>query len=216
MTTAPSLFFTVCQSSKYDVGFLLSSPDTAPNYRQRIKDFMKGIVKSLVVGENNTRFGMVTYSSRDQQTLVFPFDTYFNTSKVSQTIQNVDYHVDSTFTGAALNFTREKLFPTARKGFPHLLLVLADSGAVDNVTYQSELLRNTGVILYSVGIGSSYNMGQLNTMATDPDADHVLNATLGDLFGLINQLHEKICKGERLFVCLSLRKYQSCLLACYA
>ena len=216
MTTAPSLFFTVCQSSKYDVGFLLSSPDTAPNYRQRIKDFIQGIVKSLVVGENNTRFGMVTYSSRDQQTLVFPFDTYFNTSKVSETIQNVDYHVDSTFTGAALNFTREKLFPTARKGLPHLLLVLADSGAVDNVTYQSELLRNTGVILYSVGIGSSYNMGQLNTMATDPDADHVLNATLGDLFGLINQLHEKICKGKRLFVCLSLRKYQSCLLACYA
>lgn len=216
MTTAPSLFFTVCQSSKYDVGFLLSSPDTAPNYRQRIKDFMKGIVKSLVVGENNTHFGMVTYSSRDQQTLVFPFDTYFNTSKVTETIQNVDYHVDSTFTGAALNFTREKLFTTARKGLPHLLLVLADSGAVDNVTYQSELLRNTGVILYSVGIGSSYNMGQLNTMATDPDADHVLNATLSDLFGLINQLHEKICKGERLFVCLSLRKYQSCLLACYA
>ena len=61
-----------------------------------------------------------------------------------------------------------------------------------------------GVTVFSLGVGNAFDVNQLNTMATDPDREHVFTADFKQLgSSVIEKIKEKACKGE---LCLHFRR----------
>ena len=82
--------------------------------------------------------------------------------------------------------------------FKKVLVILTDghsnSGQVNGPALQ---LKNSGVVIFSVGIGNSLSMYELQVMASDPANQHVI--TLGNfsqLAWLAEQMPSQTCNGE--------------------
>lgn len=183
-----------------DVGFLVDS-STSINMAhrlnfQRIKDFIKGFVKTVKVGQNDTRIGVATYSSRNSLKVRFNFTTFFATDSLVDAIQNIPYTSGRTYTGDAISRIWTKLFSVARDGVPKILIILTDGESDDNVTIPSRRLRDEDrVHIISVGVGNIL-YDELADMASDPDNENIFNVTFFSLFSLVGSLLESVCKGE--------------------
>ncbi len=197
-----------CNHTKVDVGFLVDSSGSINvadrNNYQRIKDFIKGFIKSIVIGENDTRVGLATYSGLTQFRVRFNFTEFSTTNSLVNAIQMIPYDAGGTLTGDALNRTRTELFSMARDGLPKVLVVLTDGKSQDSVTVPSRHLRDIGVHIISVGVGDAV-YSELADMASEPDSENIYNVTFASLGNLIGSLLDSVCKGEQYFSMLILR-----------
>ena len=161
---------------------------------QIMKDFIKGMVKSFIIGENKTNVALATFSSLGYFRIRFDFTTYFNPAQLLHAIQNVPYDGGLTYTANALTNVRLQLFPRARSGVPHILIVLTDGRAHDHVTSPAKRLRDMGVHIISVGVGYT-DYQELGDMATDPDSENVFTASFDSVMNLTGSILEDVCKG---------------------
>ena len=149
---------------------------------------------AFTVATDKTHVGLVLFSSNAQ--LVFDFNKYFDLVSIDSAIDSISYPNGGTYTGKALTFTQSSLFASsARPGKPHLLIVLTDGASTDPVTQPAKALRDSGVTIYSLGIGKNFNSNQLNDMASDPDSDHVFTADFTQLDSVVQQIKNQACKG---------------------
>lgn len=167
------------------------------NY-QRIKDFIKGFVKSAVIGQNETRIGLATFSSRDLFKVQFNFSEYSTTEALVNAVQNISYDAGSTFTGGALSRIRTDLFKMAREGIPKVLVILTDGKSQDSITDPLKRLRDEGVHIISVGVGDAV-YSELADMASEPDRENIFNVTFESLNNIFGSLQDSVCKGNLLF-----------------
>ena len=198
--TTCHLFTTECPHTKFDVAFLLDSSGSINQARkenyQILKDFIKGIVKSFTIGENKTTVALATFSSLHRFKVRFNFTTYSAAPQIIAAIENVPYVGGQTYTADALTRLRTELFPLARPGVPHILIVLTDGRAHDNVTLPAQHLRDLGVHIISVGVGY-VDYKELGEIATDPDNENVFTASFDSVVSLTGSILEDVCKGEQ-------------------
>ena len=60
----------------------------------------------------------------------------------------------------------------------------------------NDLKLKSGVIIYSLGIGSNANMNQLKQMASLPYQAHVFNATFESMGLVLQQIKKEVCRGN--------------------
>ena len=161
-----------------------------------MKDFIKGIVKSLIIGQNDTTVAVATFSSRGYFKVRFHFTTYFRAPEIVAAIESVPYDGGETYTGEALTKLKTDLFPLARAGVPHILIVLTDGRAHDSVASPAQQLRDMGVHIIAVGVGNA-DYQELQEIATDPDNENVFTATFDSVVKLTGSILEDVCKGEK-------------------
>ena len=182
-----------------DVGFLIDSSGginmTDKHNYQRIKDFIKGFIKSVVIGKNDTRIGIATYSSQGNFKIRFNFTTYSTTESLLDATQDIPYDSGDRYTGQALTLIRLDLFSMARDGLPMLLIVLTDGKSNDSVTLPSKRLRAAGVHIISVGVGDAV-YAELADMASDPDNGNIYDVSYASLVNLVGSLVESVCEGD--------------------
>lgn len=78
-----------------------------------------------------------------------------------------------------------------------VLLILTDGYSSGQVSGPARQLKNSGVVIFSVGIGQSFSMQELRVMASDPVNQHVI--TLGnftELEHLAEQMSAQTCNGR--------------------
>ncbi|XP_078342465.1 uncharacterized protein LOC144628269 isoform X2 [Oculina patagonica] len=189
---------TQCKYTQVDVAFLLDSSGSIQsagkhNY-QIMKDFIKGIVRSFVIGPNDTTVALATFSSRSRFHIHFDFTTYSTAIEIVDAIQNVPYYDGYTYTGDALSRLRTELFPLARAGVPHVLIVLTDGRAQDSVEDPAEELHDMGVHIISVGVGNA-DYEELEDIASDPDDENVFTATFDSVVSLAGSILADVCKA---------------------
>ena len=165
------------------------------NY-QIMKDFIKGIVRSFIIGPNDTTVAVATFSSLHKFRIHFDFTTYSTTAEIVDAIQNVPYSDGYTFTGNALGRVKRELFPLARAGVPHILIVLTDGRAHDSVRDPAKNLRDMGVHIISVGVGDA-DYQELKEIASDPDDENVFTTSFDSIVNLAGSILEDVCKGEK-------------------
>ena len=182
-----------------DVGFLIDSSgsiNAADKHNfQRIKDFTKGFIKSVVIGQNDTRIAIATFSSEGNFKIRFNFTAYSTTESLLTATQDIPYDSGFTYTGEAITRMRTDLFVMAREESPAILIALTDGKSHDSVTLPSALLRDTGVHIISVGVGEAV-YAELADMASDPDNGNVYDVTFTSLINLVGSLMGSVCKGE--------------------
>jgi len=189
----------VCRD-KVDLAFLVdASGDKDKRGREHFKTSLaiaKAIASMFVVNHLQTHIGFVVFSTNSQ--VVLNFKTYFDQKSVENAIDGVQYLGGNTNIGAGLRLVKKELFDaTSRTNVPHILIVLTSGKSTEDVITPSKALRDSGVTVFCIGIGKMYNEKELDEIATDPDASHVLTADVARLGLVIKAVKGNICKGKK-------------------
>ena len=182
------------------MAFLLDSSGSIQSSGQHnyqiMKDFIKGIVKSFIIGPDDTTVSVATFSSKSKFQIHFDFTEYTTSADIVDAIQNIPFYDGYTYTGDALNRLRTELFPLARVDVPRILIVLTDGRALDKVDDPAKRLRDMGVHIIAVGVGDADDK-ELKEIASDPDDENVFATSFDSIIGLAGSILEDVCKGEK-------------------
>ena len=86
-------------------------------------------------------------------------------------------------------------------------LQTADGQSGDRVSGPSTALKDAGVIVYTVGIGS-VNVNELRLISSDPDDEHVfLLSSFRDAAGFVDFLSVTTCESEYVYTVHAIAKW---------
>ncbi|KAM7122024.1 LOW QUALITY PROTEIN: collagen alpha-4(VI) chain-like [Ciconia maguari] len=168
----------VCSSATVaDIVFLVdeSSKIGSKNF-QLIRAFLLKIVNALDIGPSNVRVGLVLYSNEPR--LEFTLDTFKDKLEILNYLQNLPYRGGQTYTGAAIEFLRKKVFTQEagsrkKQGVQQIAVVITSGQSLDDYTEAASKLRRKGVTVYAVGIQNTTESSNLAKIATYPPRKHV-------------------------------------------
>ena len=161
---------------------------------ETMKGFVEEITSHFVVSPSTTRVAVVTWSTR--VTLEFNFTKYINNEGVKKGITQTRYSGGWTATGDALNYIRRSLFTQSPSGAKKILFVLTD-GNSNRQTYdpatEAKLLKDSGVEIFTFGIGGSIRESELVDIASLPTNKHKFRVhTFNDLDSLSHLISSKL------------------------
>ena len=77
------------------------------------------------------------------------------------------------------------------------MIVFTDGQSSGHVYKPSQQLKNVGVVIYSIGIGSGIDISELETMASPPASNHVfLLRNFHELSTLEKNISHSACNGN--------------------
>uniref|UniRef100_A0A3Q3IMY2 VWFA domain-containing protein n=1 Tax=Monopterus albus TaxID=43700 RepID=A0A3Q3IMY2_MONAL len=145
---------------------------------------------------NRVRVGIVLYN--EKPTAQVFLDTFDDKNELLNFIKILPYRGGGQNTGAALSFTRNKVFIKGRgsrknKGIQQVAMVITDSESEDAVGKAAANLRRAGVTVYAVGVRDA-NQTQLEQIASYPPNKHVYNVeSFVKLKALDDILQKSLC-----------------------
>ncbi|RVE59543.1 hypothetical protein OJAV_G00189780 [Oryzias javanicus] len=163
-----------------DIAFLLdSSGSVLPENFVVVKDFVKKLIVSLK--QEGTKFAIAKFSDVDKFKLEFDFKTFpqFDWDKK---IDDIQYEIGRTFTGAAINSLLTDLFtpsggsrPDAKK----ILIVITDGKSSDPEVLKEALAKaeKKNITRFAVGVGADFEkegaQEELKNIASPPPENHM-------------------------------------------
>ena len=179
-----------------DLGFLI---DSSYNLRRTgrgafklLTRYLARLLYSLRISSQETRVGMVAYSSRPR--LLFGFNRFYRASSILSAIRRIRLQRGPLRIGRALYYARRYLFRGRRRcGRKRVLVVFASARSVDRVQRVGRVLKRMGIEVFVVGIGRRFSKKQLFKIATN--GLHVFTASLRSLAAVLNTIRVKACSG---------------------
>ncbi|GFR95034.1 collagen alpha-5(VI) chain, partial [Elysia marginata] len=160
------------QDGKIDLVLLLDASGSvgSADFRKQV-NFLADLVAQFDVGPTKMQVAAATYDSDVNRQ--FYLNDYNDTQSVVEAIRRISYTGGSTATHLALNFTRQVLFADGnghRKGVPKVVIIATDGDSDIRSETESESLKlkQEGVRVYPIAIGSGVSLSELTYMATDP------------------------------------------------
>uniref|UniRef100_A0A8C1JE39 Collagen, type VI, alpha 4a n=1 Tax=Cyprinus carpio TaxID=7962 RepID=A0A8C1JE39_CYPCA len=184
-----------CKNKVADIMFLIdgSSSIYSLNFTS-MKTFITKVVNGTVIGEDNVHIGVVQFSDNPQEQ--FPLDRYYNQDDVEKAINSIKQLTGNTYTGKALSFI-SKYFDKSNGGrpdVPQFLVVITDGEAHDAVAAPAKDIRDKGVTIFSIGVGS-VNTTQLWEISGTQDKVYV-ERDFEALQSIDKNLQFKLCSPE--------------------
>uniref|UniRef100_A0A2I3G2Z0 Collagen type VI alpha 6 chain n=1 Tax=Nomascus leucogenys TaxID=61853 RepID=A0A2I3G2Z0_NOMLE len=158
-----------CKEMKADIMFLVdSSGSIGPENFSKMKTFMKNLVSKSQIGPDQVQIGVVQFSDINKEE--FQLNRFMSQSDISNAIDQMAHIGQTTLTGSALSFVSQYFSPTkgARPNIRKFLILITDGEAQDIVKEPAVVLRQEGVIIYSVGVFGS-NVTQLEEISGRPE-----------------------------------------------
>lgn len=151
--------------------FLLDGSDNTRTGFPDIKHFVKGIVESLSVGENQDRVSVVQFA--DSPEVNFNLNSHKTKNDTLNAIDNLRHkggrHLN---VGAALQFLRQSVFTSSMgsrrlEGVPQVLILLCTKPSADNVRSHALALKGHDIVSVGVGVGDA-QLSELEMIAFNP------------------------------------------------
>ncbi|KAM6161014.1 LOW QUALITY PROTEIN: collagen alpha-5(VI) chain [Erethizon dorsatum] len=181
-----------CEDMKADIMFLVDSSGSIglANF-EKMKTFMKDLLTKIEIGANQTQIGVVQFSNYNKEE--FQLNKYFTTKEISEAIDRMSPIDSTTLTGSALTFVSQYFTHPkgARPQVRKFLILITDGEAQDDVRVPAIALRDSGVIIFSVGVFGA-NRTQLEEISGDGSlVFHVEN--FDHLKAIENKLIFRVC-----------------------
>jgi uncharacterized protein YegL/GH24 family phage-related lysozyme (muramidase) len=188
-----------------DVVFLIdeSGSVSREGFKESL-DFVKNITKAFsdnkLNGNDNTRFGLSTFSTSYKTH--FYLSSHTNKSGYHSGIDDISYKGRRTYLGKALKRIKEDQFTEKRglrpdvDGVPRILIVLTDGMAEDNVSKPAKELKDKNIVVHAIGIGKYIDHEQLEDIASSKSHVHLLS-TFTDLEKFISTITSSTCYESR-------------------
>ncbi|KAL2084689.1 hypothetical protein ACEWY4_020207 [Coilia grayii] len=143
-----------CKDVKADVLLLVeSSAIILPPDFVKMKLFIESLMDQSVIGPDALHMGVVQYGTEPQ----LEFQLSYDKTEMRRKTEAMRELGGGTQTGKALHYI-SKLFDASmggRPGVPHILVIVSEGRSQDDVADAADLLKQQGVIIYAVGIGSA-------------------------------------------------------------
>jgi uncharacterized protein YegL len=170
------------------------SGSIGPAAFQQARDFMADVVNQLPVDANH-RIGIITFA---QAAVV---NTTFSSNKAAllSTIAALPYPQGITCTECGLNTAASQFAANSSASAHHIGLVITDGVATTPANLPAAIANAAAqnIELFSVGVGASVSVPQLNQIASDPDVTHVFTVTsYANLNTILNTLVDAITSPE--------------------
>lgn len=189
---------TECKKGPVEVGFLIegNDDDTSQNkegsFRKSL-NFVKRMAKAMKVTDLGTHMGLVVYGKKP--VMSFDFNEHFDPGSIRDAVKNIESPGKGADIGKALRFVQKQLFEnSARPGVPKALILITSKKSDDAIHSAAKSLRQTGVKIYAVGLGSKADQSQMNDEASG--SNDMLMADETQLANLINKMASKVCQGK--------------------
>ncbi|XP_050999721.1 matrilin-4 isoform X2 [Acomys russatus] len=187
-----------CYTGPLDLVFVIdSSRSVRPFEFETMRQFLVGLLRSLDIGLNATRVGVIQYSSQVQS--VFPLGAFSRREDMERAIRAVVPLAQGTMTGLAIQYAMNVAFSEAEgarppeERVPRVLVIVTDGRPQDRVAEVAAQARARGIEIYAVGVQRA-DVGSLRAMASPPLDQHVFLVESFDLiqeFGL--QFQGRLC-----------------------
>ena len=98
-----------------------------------------------------------------------------------------------SLTGRAIKDSWNLMFSAVPRGRKSKLVLLTDGPSNDDVKMPSKWVRDNGVEMFIIGLGSGYNEKQLLDMASTPSDKHIMFKNYDDLRASVQEVRNKVC-----------------------
>lgn len=196
------------ETEEADIYFLIDgSGSIYPEDFQDMKVFMTEMINMFQVGANRVRFGVVQYGSTP--VTEFLINEYNTVGSLKRAIKAIQQMGTGTKTGDALRYMRSLFKDAARDNVPQFLIIITDGKSQDQVTKAAEELRESGIVIFAIGIKDAVKE-ELEDIAGTKDRMFFVN-DFDSLKLLKHDIVRDICspEGKKLGVLKALEKVPS-------
>lgn len=173
-----------------DLGFLIDATTTVMRSGSRYyRQFLREIVKRLIVSKSRTRVAVYTFASRTSRNIGFAGS--YSRGQVYSAVNGIRQLSGARYLGKALRDTKTYMFRGKPQcGRRRILIVLTGGGSVDRARGPALSLLGSGVEIFVIGVGrvSSQSLIHVTT-----DRQHVFVVGYSRLYSIVQTLMDKIC-----------------------
>jgi len=192
-TIPPYVGHTSCHK---DIVFVVDDSGSvgAANFRHML-DFVSQIVSNITIGNNGAHVAVVAFSSKPQ--LEWYLNTHNTKPELLSAISHVPYHSGGTRTDLALDAVMIGILNHQHGDRPNVdnaVVVITDgkSNLPSLTVREANRLRQYSLDVVSIGVGSGFDLHELNAIATD--RHHVFSSpTYQQLQSLGSKITNIIC-----------------------
>lgn len=181
-----------------DLAFMLDASSSIGgdvNFQLCLK-FIKSICSSFTISSKAYRIGLILFGA--SASVSFGFSKYSSASQLDSAIGELKLIEGACAAGQGLSKCQSQLFAQSRQEASKILLVMMAGTSTDDVSKGAAALKSYAVKIFCLGMGSSFDKIQLNTIATSDSyvqivADYSKLQALSNVFvSLIGQ----VCSGK--------------------
>ncbi|KAM4569550.1 uncharacterized protein col7a1l [Odontesthes bonariensis] len=190
----------VCGKTKADIVFLVDeSSSIGVNNFIKMKDFIFRVVTYFpVIGSQGTQIAIVHYS--DDPRIEFRLSDFKDRNSLLRAIRGLRYGGGNTKTGKGISYVLQELFQESlgmRQDVAHVMVLITDGRAQDDVMPPSRIARALGVSVLAVGV-SNADIEELNKIAAPTSYKNIFySPTFDDFPSMEREFISSIC-GEEL------------------
>ncbi|XP_051247897.1 collagen alpha-1(VII) chain isoform X3 [Dicentrarchus labrax] len=191
----------VCGKSKADIVFLVDeSSSIGANNFIKMKDFIFRVATYFpVIGPQATQIAVVHYS--DEPRIEFRLNDFKDRNSVLRALRALRYTGGNTRTGKGISYVLQELFQESlgmRQDVAHVLVLITDGRAQDNVVQPSRIARALGVSVLAVGVYNA-DIEELNRIAAPTSYKNIFySPTFDDFPSIEREFINSICSEELL------------------
>lgn len=201
---------TCAQELKMDLGFVLDASGSVGlvNYQLQL-NFTAELLRQMNVGENKTHVSIINYSSGAE--ILTWLNKDYSLHEKLQLLANATYFSGGTDTAlglqkANMTFSYENGRRPLEEGATPVIFVITDGVSNDRLATISaaDVLKESGILVVSVGVGSGPNLDELHAICSIPATENYF--AISDYASLkrkLNQFTARSCT-EPSFITLNM------------
>ncbi|XP_035175489.1 matrilin-2 isoform X13 [Oxyura jamaicensis] len=189
-----------CTEGPVDLVFVIDgSKSVGEDNFEIVKQFVSGILDTLEISPKAARVGLLQYSSEVRTE--FTLRQFRSAKDMKKAVSQMKYMGRGSMTGLALKQMFERSF-TETEGarpfsanVPRIAIVFTDGRAQDEVSGWAARAKQTGIIIYAIGIGKAIEE-ELLEIASEPSYKHLFYAEdFTALEDISEELKVQICEA---------------------
>ncbi|ESO97635.1 hypothetical protein LOTGIDRAFT_228264 [Lottia gigantea] len=187
---APISSYTECKSLLDVVVVVDGSDSIAADDFVTLKLALESLVLDLNVRPDNTRFGVVLYSS----TIAGKIDISGNAGHIIPGIRALPHPRDGTNTALAIAEMNDMVAAQRRPGVPVVGVVITDGISKDQAAtaQQAAIARNQGINMFAIGVGINVDTTELKSIASN-DQQVLTTVNFNQLGSLLSNFIQVVC-----------------------
>ncbi|EOA96036.1 Matrilin-2, partial [Anas platyrhynchos] len=191
-----------CTEGPVDLVFVIDgSKSLGEDNFEIVKQFVSGILDTLEISPKAARVGLLQYSSEVRTE--FTLRQFSSAKDMKKAVSQMKYMGRGSMTGLALkqmfqrSFTETEGARPFSANVPRIAIVFTDGRAQDEVSGWAARAKQTGIIIYAIGIGKAIEE-ELLEIASQPSYKHLFYAEdFTALEDISEELKVQICEAMK-------------------
>ena len=158
--------------------------------------FAKAVLLNYNISKDQSNVAAAVFAGN--VTISFNFTEHFSYPSVAAAIDEIPFLDERELNiENALKVANTSIFPKGRPSVPNVLVIFVSFSFSGNFAVISQALRNEGVKIIVIGIGSSFNIPQLEEVASTPSEDYVVTTSYQHMDTMDGVVAGAVCQGKR-------------------